>query len=449
MDDGKFPEGFLWGAATSAYQIEGAWNEDGKGESIWDRFTHRPFTILNGDNGDVACDHYHRMHEDVNLMSELNLKTYRFSISWPRVLPHGHGQINEKGIDFYNRLVDHLLDVNIIPNATLYHWDLPQYIQDAGGWPNRDCADWFAEYANLVLNRLADRIPLWTTFNEPHAIAYNGYATGTLAPGIADYSKAYGAVHHLLLAHGKTVQLFRQEGYEGEIGTVMNFRNYLPASDKEADVAAFQRANDNWMSIFASPIFKGQYPVELFEWISAHKPHIHDGDMEIIHQPIDFLGVNYYFNREVAFDPNGGLLKLSMTPVSSQDWGYTALGWEKNPGGLTKVLLDIKDRYDNPKIYITENGCAVNETTNEGGFVDDSERIKYLQAHISATQDALHAGVNVGGYYVWSLMDNFEWAYGYEPRFGLVRIEYQDGRRIPKQSALWFSNVIANNGLIE
>lgn len=449
MTERQFPEGFLWGAATAAYQIEGAWNEDGKGESIWDRFTHRPYTILNGDTGDVACDHYHRMPEDVTLMKELGLNTYRFSVSWPRVLPEGTGQVNPKGLEFYDRLVDELLAADILPSATLNHWDLPQAIQDRGGWPNRDCADWFAEYAQVVFERLGDRVALWSTHNEPHVIAYAGYASARFAPGIADYSQAYQSIHHLLLAHGKAVQTFRAGGYPGSIGIVIYFGNYLPASESEADRAACQRAYENMSAIFGDPLFKGRYPEALFEWIGPHAPRIEEGDMAVISQPMDFLGVNHYFTVQVAFDHHGGLLKLSERQVSAPHWGYTSMGWGVNPDGIRATLFDLKTRYDNPPMYITENGCAVADAPDTQGFVADWRRVDYLRAHIRAVHQAIQAGVDVRGYYVWSLLDNFEWASGYGPRFGIVRVDYDTLVRTPKQSAHWYSEVIARNGLAD
>lgn len=447
MAERKFPQGFLWGAATAAYQIEGAWNEDGKGESIWDKFTHRPYTIMSGDTGDVACNHYHRMPEDVALMKELGLKTYRFSISWPRVLPQGYGQVNQKGLDFYDRLVDELLAADILPNATLNHWDLPQAIQDQGGWPNRDSTDWFADYARIMFDRLGDRVVFWSTHNEPHVISYLGYGNGIFAPGIADRSQAYQTIHHLLLAHGKAVQAFRQGNYRGEIGIVIYFGNYVPASESEVDLAACQRAYENMSAIFGDPIFLGRYPETLFEWIGPHAPRTQGGDMGIISQPIDFLGVNHYSTEQVASDPRYGLLKLSREQVTAPHWGYTSMGWGVNPDGIKATLLDLKTRYQDPRILITENGCAMEDVPDENGFVADWRRIDYLRAHIRAVHEALQAGVDVQGYYVWSLMDNFEWAHGYGPRFGLVRVDYPTGRRIPKQSARWYSQVIANNAV--
>jgi beta-glucosidase len=445
----QFPAGFLWGAATAAYQIEGAWNEDGRGESIWDRFSHSPYRVLNGDTGDVACDHYHRMPQDVALMKELGLQTYRFSISWPRVLPQGRGAVNQKGLDFYNRLVDTLLEAGIAPNATLNHWDFPQALQDQGGWPNRDSADWFADYARVMFDKLGDRVAMWSTHNEPWVVAFVGHAFGDFAPGMADFSQAFQATHHLLLAHGKALQVFRQGGYQGDIGIVLDLQHRQPATNSEADRAACQRVFESTLGLFLNPLFKGRYPEMLFEWIGPLAPRIDDGDMALINQPLDFLGVNHYMTFAVHFSQRGGLLKVGMEQVSAPNWGRTAVGWGINPAGLTAVLLNLKENYGNPKIYITENGCAVEDVPAEDGVVADWGRINYLRAHLIAVHEAIQAGVNLHGYYAWSLMDNFEWAHGYEPRFGIVRVDYETGQRIPKQSARWYSEVIAQNGVME
>lgn len=447
MNTRSFPEGFLWGAATSAYQIEGAWDEDGKGEGIWDRFTHRPHTVADGSTGDVACDHYHRMKEDVALMKDLGIQSYRFSISWPRVLPEGRGQVSAKGLGFYDRLVDDLLAADIVPNITLDHWDFPQALQDEGGWTNRDSADWFAEYARIVFDRLGDRVPLWATHNEPWVIAFLGFARGVFAPGIADYSQAYQVVHHLLLSHGKAVQVFREGGHKGQIGIVLNWSHLLPASSSEADRAACQRAYEELVSLFMGPLFTGQYPQLLFEWVGPHAPKTRDGDMDLIHQSIDFLGVNYYATHAVSFAAEGGLLKLSTDEVSAPNWGRTGMGWGINPPGLTAVLLDIKDNYGNPNVYIAENGCAVDDAPDGSGYVADWGRVDYLRAHLRAAQDAVQAGANLSGYYAWSLMDNFEWVRGYDKRFGIVRVDFETGKRVPKRSALWYSAMIAANEL--
>lgn len=323
----SFPQDFLWGAATSAYQIEGAWNEDGKGENIWDRYTHRTGNIQNADTGDVATDHYHRMSEDVALMIGLGLKSYRFSISWSRVLPEGHTKVNSKGLDFYNRLVDQLLESGIKPFVCLNHWDLPQAIFDEGGWPNRDTTDWFAEYAQLMFNKLGDRVKLWATHNEPRVVAFLGYGDAVMAPGIADYSLAYQTVHNLLLAHGKTVDVFLRGGFDGEIGIILDSENSLPASDSIEDMEAHNRYYEQDTTLFTDPLFKGQYPRKLMDWIGPMKPHIEAGDLDTINQKIDYLGVNYYRTTKISFDPQGGYLKCRMVNQTMPMWGYTEMGW--------------------------------------------------------------------------------------------------------------------------
>jgi beta-glucosidase len=441
----ELPVSFLWGAATSAFQIEGAWDQDGKGESVWDRFNHKSHAILNGDNADLACDHYHHMSEDVKLMKDLGLQTYRFSISWPRVLPQGRGSINQKGLDFYDRLVDHLQDANILPNATLNHWDFPQALQDLGGWNNRESVDWFADYARLMFDRLGDRVAFWATHNEPWVVAAMGYGQGVFAPGIADASQHYQAAHHLLLSHGKAVQLFRQGGYKGQIGIVLNTSYHIPASDSEADLAACQRVDDDGINFYTDAIYRGCYPQEFLEWIGTHAPKVEPGDMELIQQLIDFLGVNYYMTFKVSHAPWGGLLKQSSAQVAVNDWWHSTIGFGCNPDGLTQLLIRFKEKYGNPVIYVTENGVSLADVADENGFVQDPLRIEYLQMHLQALSRAIEAGVDVRGYYAWSLFDNFEWAHGYMPRFGLVRVDYETGKRTPKQSAHWYRNLISNH----
>ena len=443
-----FPPGFLWGAGTAAYQIEGAWNEDGKGESIWDHFTHQPYRIKNNENGDVACDHYHRMPQDVDMMKTLGLQCYRFSISWPRILPQGKGTINQKGLDFYDRLVDKLSDAGIVPNVTLNHWDLPQAIQEKGGWPNRDTVDWFVDYAQIMFDRLGDRVKMWATHNEPWAISSCGYGQGFFAPGIADTSQHYQTAHHLLLSHGKTVQAFRAGNYAGKIGIVLSTTYNRPASEKKADIAACTRVNQDNISLFLDPIYFGTYPELLMEWIGAHAPVIKSGDMKNIKQPIDFLGINYYMTFDVSYSPWGGLLKMDMQQASSGNWGFTKdIGFSINPEGLSRLLVKIKETYQNPVIYITENGCTLDETPYANGMVNDYGRIDYIRAHLRVLHSAIQDGVDIRGYTVWSLMDNFEWAHGYQPRFGIVRVDYKTGKRTPKKSAYWYRDVIKNNGL--
>lgn len=445
MSEIVFPEGFKWGVATSAYQIEGAWNEDGKGESIWDRFTHLPYRIANGDTGDIACDHYHRFEEDITLMADLGIQSYRFSISWPRVLPEGTGQSNLKGVGFYDRLVDRLLARGILPVVALNHWDYPQALMERGGWPNRESADWFSDYARLIFDRLGDRVHHWITHNEPWVIAFLGYGLGVHAPGICDFSQAYQAAHHLLLAHGKTIQLFRQGGYNGEIGLVVDINHYLPATERSEDVAACQRVISEVRDLFLAPVIQGSYPDELLSWIGIHRPEIRSGDLEIIKQPIDFLGINYYRGHKVSFSVSESLLKARQEPYSEPGWGQTEMGWGIDPGGLTHVLKDVHERYHPPKLFVTENGCALQDVVDDSGRIRDWGRINYLRAHLQAVHAAIQAGVDVRGYFVWSIFDNFEWDRGYRPRFGLVHIDYEHQNRVPRESAYWYKNVISGN----
>ncbi|MFZ5820990.1 MAG: GH1 family beta-glucosidase [Chloroflexota bacterium] len=443
----SFPDHFLWGAAASAYQIEGAYNENGKGESIWDRFVRWDAHVLNGDTGDVACDHYHRMPHDVALFKELGIPCYSFTVSWTRVLPDGRGPVNAQGLDFYDRLTDELLASGIQPKATLYHWDFPQALQELGGWPNRDSADWFAEYAQVVFAKLADRVKFWATHNEPWVAAFLGYATGIHAPGMCDYSQAYQTAHHLLLAHGKAVQAFRQGGYDGQIGLILNLNGLAPASDSQADIAATQRVHDETHALFLDPVFNGTYPQALFDFIGPHQPKVQGGDAGLIHQPIDFLGLNHYNTDLVAFDVHGGLNKARLTPYSASGWGRTEMNWGIHPGGLKKEALYIKENYGNPPLYITENGCAMPDEPDETGFVADWDRIRFIKGHLHALHEAIQAGADVRGYFVWSVFDNFEWERGYGPRFGLVRVNYETLKRTPKQSAYWFRDVIASNAI--
>lgn len=443
----QFPNDFVWGASTSAYQIEGAYQQDGKGESIWDRFVRWDDHVLMGDTGNVACDHYNRMEQDISLFKELGLPTYSFSISWTRILPEGRGTINEKGLDFYDRLVDKLLDAKIQPKTTLYHWDFPQALQNLGGWPNRDSAEWFAEYADVVFNKLADRVHFWATINEPWVAAFLGYAYGTHAPGICDYSKAYQSSHHLLLAHAKAVQVFRGGGYDGKIGLILNLNGLKPASDSEADKRAMQRVHDETHALFLDPLFKGAYPQTLFDFIGSHQPKIKSGDLKLIHQPVDYLGLNYYNTDLVAYDIHSGLNKARIIPFSAPSWGRTEMNWGICPMGIKDEVLHLKNMYGNPDIYICENGCAMPDKPDENGFVADWDRINYIRSHLLALYEAIQEGANLRGYFAWSIFDNFEWERGYGQCFGLVRVNYETQERIPKQSAYWYQNVIANNAI--
>ena len=445
----SFPDGFSWGAATASYQVEGAVDADGRGESIWDRFTSRPGNVLDGSSGATACRHYELMPQDVALMKSLRLNSYRFSIAWPRVLPHGTGAVNATGLGFYDRLVDELLAAGIAPLATLYHWDLPQALDERGGWANRDVVNWYGEYARAVWDRLADRVKLWATLNEPWCTAFLGHATGEHAPGRYNFGEAYQVVHHLLLAHGQAVQQFRQGGYGGEIGIVLNLDHFVAASPSAADQAALQRAFDENGNLFLEPLYRGRYPQALFDWIGTHQPRVRAGDLELIRQPTDFLGINYYKTYRVGYALNGGLYKIRSVPVSAPGAGLTEMGWGIYPPGLTAVLTAVSQKYDRPKLYITENGAALADSPDVDGFVADWGRVNYLRDHLHATHDAIQAGANVRGYYAWSLMDNFEWAWGYGPRFGMVRVDFETQQRIPKQSALWYSQAARANGFAE
>ncbi len=447
-----FPEGFLWGAATSAYQIEGSWNEDGKGESVWDRFAHTMGRVARGETGDVACDHYHRMKGDVALMKELGLRAYRFSISWSRVLPEGTGAVNERGLDFYERLVDALGEAGIAANATLNHWDLPQALEERGGWPNRDCARWFADYSRVLFERLGDRVAMWATHNEPHVTAL-GYGGADFAPGRCDAAAEYRAIHSLNLGHGEAVHAFRAGGkrgpYAGKIGIVLDLHHYVPAGEGEQDRLACERAVDRAQGVFLGPILQGRYPERLMEWLGPLAPEIRAGDLELCFQPIDFLGMNHYFTFKIAYAHRGGLLRHSATQVSEPGLGETALGWGVNPIGIRAVLERVGPMARGMPIYISENGTAMRDESDASGYVEDRGRVNFIRRMLIELHKAIESGINLRGYFYWSLMDNFEWASGYEPRFGLVRVDFPTQRRTPKLSARWYSGVIEHNAVEE
>lgn len=374
VTEGRFPDGFLWGVATSAYQIEGAWDEDGRGPSVWDDFVHQPYRVLDGTTGDVACDHYHRMPEDVEIMRSMGLGAYRFSIAWPRVFPAGRGAVNERGLAFYDRLVDQLLTAGIKPFATLNHWDLPLALEAAGGWTDRDTVHAFVDFSNVLFERLGDRVAGWITHNEPWCQAFLGHGTGHHAPGRCDMSVAYQVVHHLLISHGLTVQAFRASGAVGRIGLAINPQWYLPASDDTADLAARERVWSNVVDLFLEPIVHGRYPAALMDWIGRHRPVTRSGDLGLIQQPIDFLGVNYYNAERISFDVDGSLLKVRSEPYSDPGWGRTTMGWGIAPTGLTNVLLELHRRYPDLAYLITENGCALDDQPDAEGRCDDQGR---------------------------------------------------------------------------
>ena len=443
-----FPEDFVWGLATASYQIEGAYAEDGKGESIWDRFSHTPGKVFNGDTGDVACDHYHRSKEDVSLMKEIGLDSYRFSLSWPRILPNGTGQPNQAGIDFYKKLIEQLLNASIDPMVTLYHWDLPQSLQDKGGWVNRDVAKYFAEYAGIVFQELGDVVDKWITHNEPWVAAFNGYSSGEHAPGIRDNYASVQAAHHLLLSHGLAVARYRELVLSGEIGITLNVSPTYPATDSEEDQKATDIYDDYINGWFLEPLFKGSYPQELLAIYQQKLGPIpiDQEDMAVISQEIDFLGINYYSRAVVKDNPAAELLKFDT--IANKDAKYTAMGWEIYPEGLYDILLIINQKYTAKPLFITENGAAFPDQISTDGRVHDQERIEYLSQHLEMADRALKANIPLKGYYFWSLMDNFEWAYGYSKRFGFIFIDYANQqKRILKDSAYWYQDVIKNNGL--
>jgi beta-glucosidase len=442
----EFPADFLWGAATSAYQIEGSPLADGAGPSIWQRFTHTPGLVANGETGDVACDHYHRYAEDVTLMRELGLKAYRFSTSWSRVLPRGRGEVNREGLAFYDRLVDALLKSGIEPMLTLFHWDLPAALDDLGGWLNPDIAHWFADYASVMFRKLDDRVKMWATLNEPWVVTDGGYLHGTLAPGHRNRFEPPIATHHLLRAHGTAVKAYRAEG-KHRIGLVVNLEPKYPASDATADRAATARADAYMNRQYLDPVFLKRYPDELREIFGEAWPEWPAEDFALIAQPIDFLGVNYYTRNVTRSDGNAWPLRAA--PVRQSRAIYTETGWEVFAQGLTDVLLQVKERYGNPPLYITENGAAFfDPPTAERGRVEDPLRVDYLRKHIRAIHAALQSGVDLRGYFVWSLLDNLEWSLGYSKRFGIVHVDFANQKRTPKDSARFYSQVIASNGRI-
>ncbi|RSN07579.1 beta-glucosidase [Nonomuraea sp. WAC 01424] len=431
---------FLWGTATAAYQIEGAVAEDGRGASVWDTFAHEPGRTRDGHTGDVACDHYHRWHEDIGLMSGLGVNAYRFSVAWPRVQPTGAGEVNPKGLDFYERLTDGLLAAGIQPVPTLFHWDLPQALQDQGGWMNRDTARRFADYAAIVAERLADRIPLWITLNEPFVHMAFGHAMGIHAPGQALLLDALPVAHHQLLGHGLADEGLRAAGVR-EVAITNNCTPVWAASQEEPDVKAADAYDILHNRLFNDPVLLGEYPD-----LSAYAPtldFIHDGDLETISAPLDALGINYYNPTRIAAPPPGEVLPFTDTGVT----GYptTAFGWPVVPDGLRELLTGLKARYGDalPPIHITENGCSQPDELTGLGTVEDQARIDYLRAHIDAVMAARAEGVDVRGYFVWSLLDNFEWAEGYHQRFGLVHVDFATGRRTPKASYEWFRERVA------
>ncbi len=438
----QFPKDMKWGSATASYQIEGAAFKDGRGLSIWDTFSHTPGKVVGGDNGDVACDSYHRYEEDIEIMKDLGIDMYRFSVSWPRIFPNGTGEINPKGLAYYHDLVDKLIESGIEPMCTLYHWDLPQALQDEGGWDNRETIDAFVNYAETMFNEFKGKIKYWITLNEPWCISFLSNYIGAHAPGYTDLQLATQISHHLLVAHGKTVKKFRELDIEGEIGFAPNTTWLEPYSNKQEDIDACRRENAYFIEWFMDPVFKGEYPQFMVDWFKKKgvELNIEDGDLEAIHQPIDFLGINYYTGHVARYKEDEGLF----------DWEYVEMGYERTdidwpvyPEGFYKVLTYINDRYGNVPIYITENGSCYNDEPVDGR-VKDAARTKYLKQHLTALSRSIDAGVNIKGYLTWSLLDNFEWAEGYSKRFGIVYVDYITQKRTKKDSFYWYKQTIAN-----
>jgi len=459
----QLPADFLWGSATASYQIEGAHDEDGRQPSIWDTFSRTPGKVLDGDTGDVAVDHYHRVPQDVAIMKDLGLQAYRFSVAWPRIQPTGSGEFNQAGLDFYSDLVDRLIDAGIKPVVTLYHWDLPQPLEDEGGWANRRTAILFADYARKLAEVLGDRVHLWTTLNEPWCSAFLGYASGVHAPGVTDAAKSLAAVHHLNLAHGLAGRAIREVlGDDTPISITLNLHVTRAATDAPEDVEAKRRIDTIANEVFLGPVLDGEYPKEVF----ADTEHIsdwgfvQDGDLDLIKIPLAVLGVNFYSTGRVKHGtgpdlepgtpgPDGHRVSEQTPWVGADDveWlpqpgPHTAMGWNIEPQGLVDLLLELRDRYPNQPLAITENGAAFYDTVSEDGRVHDADRVAYLHDHIDAVGEAIEAGADVRGYFVWSLLDNFEWAYGYDRRFGVVRVDYDTHERIVKDSGLWYRELI-------
>lgn len=443
MPGRTFPPDFLWGAATSAYQIEGSPLADGAGESIWHRFSHTPGKIFSDQHGDVACDHYHRFVDDARLMQDLGIRAYRFSISWSRVLPDGTGKVNRAGLDFYNRLVDTLVEHEITPSATLYHWDLPQTLEDRGGWANPESVNWFSEYATLMFRELDDRVPLWATINEPWVVVNEGYVEGRHAPGRRDWSEAALVSKNLMKAHAAAVVAYRAVG-RNSIGLVVNLVPIEPATRSPEDKSAANRLDAYLNRQFLDPVLLGEIPSEIPEMFGPAWPQWTLDELRQVRQTIDFVGVNYYLKLDVCDDSRAGppRAKIVLTPNCSR----TATDWEIYPPGLTGILEWIKSRYGDLPLYITENGAAFDDAVLPDGTVNDRSRVEYVHDHLRAARQAIEAGIDLRGYFLWSLLDNFEWQSGYSKRFGIAYVDFETQRRIPKVSARFYSEVIRTNG---
>ena len=443
-DSYRFPDGFLWGAATSAYQIEGSPLADGAGPSIWERFAHTPGMMHNGDTGDVASDHYNRWKDDIAIMGELGLTSYRFSVAWSRVLPNGRGKVNPRGLAFYERLVDALLANNIKPLVTLYHWDLPAALDDMGGWLNRDVANWFADYATVMYRALGDRVPMWATLNEPWVVAHGGYLEGTLAPGHRSLYEPPLVAHNLMRAHGAGVLAYRAAAKQ-QVGLVVNLEPKYPASEFEADDLAVRRADAYMNRQYLDPALLGSYPPEMRDIYGTGWPDFPAEDFAVIRQPIDFLGVNYYTRSVTAHDPDRW--PVHARAVKQAGATYTETGWEVYPDGLADTLEWVTKRYGRIPLYVTENGAAFfDPPTTIDGEIDDPNRVHYFREHLRAVHRAMTNGADMRGYFAWSLLDNLEWSLGFAKRFGIVHVDFATQQRTIKKSGRYYAQVIATNG---
>jgi beta-glucosidase len=444
----RFPDGFLWGTATAAYQIEGAWNEDGKGESIWDRFTHTEGKIRNGDTGDVACDSYHRYREDVALMRAMNLDSYRFSLSWPRLFPSGGGSLNAKGIDYYSRLVDELLDAGVRPFPTLYHWDLPQVLEDRGGWPNRDTAGRFADYAEAAIRALGDRVDDWIIFNEPKIFTVMGYLAGIHAPGRRDREAFLRATHTVSLAQAEAFRAMRAARSDARIGSAFNMSPCEPAGDGEEDAAAAERWHAFTNLWHLEPALKGRFPDAYVDGPPLERMGVREGDLELLRAPLDFIGINHYSRVLVEHRPDDpyGAGAVPVGPVGGNEGPKTDFGFEVWPKALYDMIMRITEHYNRPVIEITENGCSYGDGPDQRGVVNDTRRIDFYRGSLEAVARAIEDNADVRGYHAWTLMDNFEWSEGFAQRFGLTWVSFPEADRTLKESGRWYGRVAAENG---
>lgn len=448
----QFPANFQWGTATAAYQIEGATSEDGRGQSIWDVFSHTPGRIVNGDTGDTACDHYHRFKEDIQMMKELGYRNYRFSIAWPRILPDGKGKINQAGIDFYNRLIDELLASNIHPLVTLYHWDIPAALPNA--WLERSVVEAFSEYTSIVATAFGDRVNDWVTINEPWCASFLGYKIGIHAPGEKEPYKAFLAAHHLLMAHGQAVAILKSESRKARVGIALNLSPFYPLTNSPADLEAVRYGDGELARWFLDPLYGLGYPLDIRQDLqkagvfkTINPDFIHPGDMEIIGTPTDFVAVNYYSRNIVQANPLQPENATAYEHASIPNVERTEIGWEVYPQGLYEILSRVHQDYNPKEIIITENGASYGDEPGVDGCVHDQRRINYLQSHLQQVARAIQSGIPVSGYFLWSLMDNFEWSLGYSQRFGIIHVNYQTQKRTIKDSALWYSKLIQNDKL--